>query len=419
MVRWILVSAVLCLLAVSPAWAASAENCTACHRTSLKGVHAELACSACHGEAATTLARPSAAITRASGCVGCHPGYDALFDQAMSARAAEKAFVDQSYGRADPHFFENNCNACHVSDCLDCHGGDGHDIAPATQEACLRCHKGYFTGSEYLGRAPREDHKRYQRGKSIRGEKYLKMLPDLHAEIGLGCPDCHSMQSLVAGRPAAKQCRDCHQPSERVIEHRISAHLDKLECYACHSAWAPQEYGTFYLRLGADNPAAKKFRLRKQKGSEYLKSAYLKQQNAPPLGLNASGRLSPIRPQFIAYFSDLRNDPPVGAENRLLTAQWKAFFPHTIRSGTVMCDGCHNDARRFLLEKAEDRIYRVDLDGLGLSSFWNRAGQQVVNGAFLEPARFEAMSARSADYTRAYVEKWKSLVDRVEDSSKD
>ncbi|MBE0598216.1 MAG: cytochrome C, partial [Desulfuromonadales bacterium] len=103
----------------------------------------------------------------------------------------------------------------------------------------------------------------------------------------------------LAGRGEVRGCADCHQPDPQVLEHRIGAHLEKLECYACHSAWGAQEYGTFFLRLG-ENPLAEVFRVRREPGSEYLRSAYLKRQDAPPLGRNAAGRVSPIRPQFIA-----------------------------------------------------------------------------------------------------------------------
>ena len=82
-----------------------------------------------------------------------------------------------------------------------------------------------------------------------------------------------------------------------------------------------------------------------------------------------------------------------------------------------MCDGCHNNSRRFLLEAEEDRIYQLEKDGLDLESFWVQEGQEMANGHFLSRERFEAMSRKSPDYTRAYVEKWKNLVNRVETSS--
>ena len=96
----------------------------------------------------------------------------------------------------------------------------------------------------------------------------------------------------------------------------------------------------------SNSPSQKEYRLRKNSG-DYVKSAYLRKQDAPPLGINSRGKVSPIRPEFIVYFTDIRNDRPVGQENRLMAAEWKAFFPHTIRRGTVMCDGCHDNPRRF------------------------------------------------------------------------
>ena len=412
--RWMIVLAALCLLSLSPGLASGAVP-----RSSLEGVHAELACADCHGVDVAKSPRPSSAASRAEGCTGCHEGYDGIFDQVMTTRVAEKAFASQNFGDLDPMFFETNCSSCHVSDCLDCHGGDGHKIARATQNECLGCHKGYFVGREYLGMAPREDRPRYQRGAKFLGETYLKMRPDLHSEIGMECMDCHSMQSLIAGRKAAKGCVDCHQADPQVIEHGIAAHMDKMECYACHSAWAPQEYGTFFLRIGDNPEMAERFRTEGEWTETYLIRAYLRQQNEPPLGVNASGRISPIRPEFIAYYSDLRGKSVPVVENRLLTASWKAFFPHTVRSGTVMCDACHDNRRRFLMEKEEDRIYRIDLDEMGLTSFWNQAGQQVSNGSFVSPQRFSVITEKTAAYSKAYVARWKNLIKRAETSSRE
>ncbi|BCR06084.1 c-type cytochrome [Desulfuromonas versatilis] len=388
---------------------AAGEDCAACHRVAVRGAHGGMECGTCHGGHQEPVA---SATVRAQGCTGCHRGYDTLFDQAMTHRSAEKEFVARTWGRFDPGFFSANCGGCHLTGCLDCHG-DGHAISRPGKQACQRCHKGYFAGSEFDGRAPREDHQRYLRGADGEGEPYLKMLPDLHAELGMQCADCHSMASLAQGAKSSRGCADCHDADSAVPEHRVAAHLEKLECYACHSAWAAQEYGTFYLRLG-EGPAREYFQALPAAGAGYVRSAYLRQQNAPPLGVNARGRVSPVRPQFIAYLSDLRGGRG-GEENRLLEARWQAFFPHSVRSGSLMCDGCHGAPRRFLLEPPEARIYRIDLDGLGLSSFWAQEGQQVGNGAFLDPARFPGLSAKNAEFRRLYVEKWKKLVDRVEE----
>lgn len=405
----------VCFLTVNAADCSAAENCTVCHRVTLKGIHANLSCLSCHESEVKTLGNPAAAMNRSAGCVRCHRGYGALFDHAMATRKSEKLFVERTIGKFDPGFYQKNCNSCHLSSCTDCHGGSGHNIAKPEDRSCFTCHKGYFVGTDYYGMAPREDSLRYQRGEIAYGETYLKMTPDVHAEAGIKCGACHSMKSLVAGKKSSKACLDCHKPSNKIIEHRISAHLEKMECYACHSAWTPQEYGTFYLRF-ADSPSQDYYRLRNNAGN-YVKSAYLRKQDSPPLGLNVRGKVSPIRPEFLLYFTDIKNDRPVGVENRLLAAEWKAFFPHTIRRGTVMCEGCHDSPRRFIMEPPGERIYQLQADGMTLPSFWDRSGQKVTNGDFFPVSRNLQLKKKSPAYQRAYLEKWQNLIKHVENSS--
>lgn len=406
---------VACFLLLSLGTAPAAERCRDCHRIIIGGIHGELPCLACHLDESKTVADPASAEGGAIGCVGCHKGYAALFSHAMGTRSGERAFVERSFAKGDPAFFEKKCNSCHLRGCTDCHGGKGHRLEKAGSDACLACHKGYFVGWDYFGRAPREDSLRYQRGEEANGEHYLKMTPDVHAGAGLGCGSCHSMTSLAAGKSSSKGCLECHKVNRKVVEHRIAAHLEKMECYACHAAWAPQEYGTFYLRF-AESPSQDRYRVRENDG-EYVKSAYLRKQDAPPLGINGRGKVSPIRPQFIGYFTEIRNDRAVGEENRLVAAEWKAFFPHTIRRGSVLCEGCHDTPRRFILEKEEERIYDLQKDGMTLRSFWDREGQRVVNGGFLPLPRYRLLTTKSPSYQRAYLEKWQRLINRVENSS--
>ena len=417
MVRSMMLCIAACFLLLSAAGAWGVENCTDCHKTVVKGVHAGVPCLSCHLDESATLGNPASMESRAAGCVGCHRGYHKLFDHAMATREKELRFVARSFGREDGEFFGKNCNSCHLQGCTDCHGGKGHDIARPKDRDCFTCHKGYFVGTDYYGMAPREDSMRYQRGEVAFGEAFLKMTPDVHAEAGLTCGDCHSMGSLVAGRKASKGCLQCHEAKRTVLEHRITAHLEKMECWACHSAWAAQEYGSFYLRF-TDSPSQEYYRVRRdQTGEDYVKSAYLRKQDAPPLGLNDRGRVSPIRPQFIGYFTDIKNDRNIWEENRLLAAEWKAFFPHTVRRGTVMCEGCHDNPRRFVLEPEADRIYSLAADGMTLSSFWDQSGQRVANGAFLPAARYRELSRKTPAYRRGYLEKWQTLINHVETSS--
>jgi len=360
--------------------------------------------------AAATLARHRRAD--AASCRGCHPGAERVLSGVMGSRAGERAFAHRAMGGDGDRFFDASCSGCHVTGCADCHGAGASFVARPPDEACMRCHRGDRVGWDYHGRGAREDHERYQRGVVADGEAVLKMRPDVHAERGMGCADCHTMRSLEEGRRAAKQCRDCHPTvSMQVPEHAIAAHLDKLECYACHSAWASQEYGTFLVRTPSPEAAAAFAAL--PRWGEWVKSAVLHRQDAPPLGLDERGRVSPIRPEYVLFATD----PTRGWENRLLAAEWTSFFPHSVRPGSVACQGCHDDARRFVLEDPRDRVYRPELDGLPLRSFWDRTGQTMRRGAFFPADRFRAMDRRTPAYIREDLRRWQAILDHVDRSS--
>jgi hypothetical protein len=349
---------------------------------------------------------------REAACVSCHREARGVLTGVMGTRAPERAFAHRAMGHGGDAFFAASCTGCHVTRCADCHGSGAAFAAKPADDACLACHRGYWTGWEYHGHAVREDHERYQRGPLANGEHALKMLADVHAERGIGCADCHTMRSLQEGRRTGRTCRDCHpKPSPRVPEHAIVAHLDKMECWACHSAWGSQEYGTFLVR--PRTPEQQQAFSPLPQWGEWRKSAYLKRQDAPPLGLDARGLVSPLRPQFILFATD----PKRGWENRLLVSEWKPFFPHTIRRGTTTCLGCHDTPRRFLLENDRDRIYRPDEDGLPMRSFWNREGQVVRGGAFFPPDRYRAMNRKSPTFVREHLKQWQDILDRVDRSS--
>ena len=58
-----------------------------------------------------------------------------------------------------------------------------------------------------------------------------------------------------------------------------------------------------------------------------------------------------------------------------------------------------------------------DQDGLPLRSFWSRAGQTVVNGAFLPPERHTRMNRKTPDYVREHLRQWQNLLDRADPRS--
>ncbi len=338
-------------------------------------------------------------------CVRCHETARGVLSGPMATREGERRFALQAFGAGGDRFFAESCAGCHVTGCADCHGDDPHRAGRPGNEACLRCHRGYSVGWEYEGRAPREDHARYRRGATDHGEPFLRMLPDVHFERGIACAGCHTMSSLQEGKRVGKSCRECHSPSASSPEHAIAGHLEKMTCAACHAAWAAQEYGTFLVRPGTEEQKEAFSPL--PAWGPWRKSAHLKRQDSPPLGLDQKGLVSPVRP----FFTLLATDPKAGWENRLLAAEWRAVSPHTIRRGTVACGGCHDNRRRFLLEKDAERLYRLERDGLPLRSYWSRDGQTLVNGSFFPVERFDRMNARTPEYKRRVVSRWQHLLD--------
>lgn len=373
-----------------------------------------LAASAAPGAAPASAPAPAPQALAVQQCLACHSAMGQVLAGAMATRARERAFAARAFGREEgERFFAESCSGCHVGGCADCHGAGAHPVGPPPDDACLACHRGYFVGWDYHGRAPREDHERYRRGPLAQGEPFLGMLPDVHQERGMACADCHTLHGTGGGSAVAtKACGDCHaRPAPEVPEHAIAMHLERMECVACHAAWAPQEYGTFLVRAESEEQQEAFAPL--PAWGPWRKSAYLKRQDAPPLGLDARGKLAPIRPQFVLFATDLGR----GFENRLLAAEWKAFTPHTVRRGSVACGGCHDTPRRFLLEADADRLYLPDRDGLALRSFWSREGQTLVNGTFLPGHRFTLMNRKTPQYVRQHLRQWQKLLDRADPSS--
>lgn len=371
--------------------------------------HGGLYCISCHS------GKSPLAFQETAGCVVCHTSEKRIFEHSMATRHGEKSFVQRSYAKFDSNFWDKNCSSCHIKSCNDCHEKGKENIKP-TVAICQRCHKGYYTGWDYSGRAPREENMRYQRGIVVEGETFLKMLPDVHYTKGMTCGVCHSMNSLADGRKSSKNCLDCHRINTKILEHSIPSHLQKLECYACHSAWGAQEYGTFYLRF-RDQRMKEEFDLMPGASLEYLKSAYLKRQDAPPLGINIRGKVTPIRPMFIAYYTDIMTARNGGPENILLAAEWRAYFPHTIQRGTVTCEGCHDNPTRFMLEPESRRIYNLQKDGMTLQSFWNQEGQKITNGSFMSSSGYDQLHKKTTAYKKASIKKWQNILKQGADSS--
>jgi len=408
----------LCLTESGFALEKTDKNCAACHKERVTGVHAKQKCETCHAPNKEHFDKAADFSVSAKGCLNCHKEYAGILNSPMVHRSAEKAYVDRTYGRVDGQFWNKNCQNCHVQSCLICHdGGSPHAIKKPATDNCQECHRDYYAGIEYSGYGQREDHERYSRGKEHKGGKYASMLPDVHHTKGMQCGECHSMKSLAEGKTFSKTCTDCHAMNKNSsVEHSIPQH-SRMECYTCHSAWANQEYGTFWIYL-QNTKFAEYFRWVKRPHLDYAKSSHTKQYADFPIGVNARKKYSPLRPQYIAFVTHIKDDKVVGKDNEMLSAEFRAVFPHTVRRETVMCESCHADARRLMRERKEDRLYLTDKDGLPFDSFYNFKGFKVVNGRFVNDSEYKRIVTKNKEYKKASMKKWRQVTDLVESAGK-
>lgn len=173
----------------------------------------------------------------------------------------------------------------------------------------------------------------------------------------------------------------------------IPAHMESMECYACHADWAPQCYGCHVTMdysqgkmdvdwisnansagpdgLTADGPL----------GTNGLKSAgkasetrsYLRWET-PVLGINGEGRVTPLMPGCQVISTVIGKDGSVLAKNEIWnTPEGKGIDhspvqPHTAGRQARTCESCHSNPKtlgygvergRFMLGYENDLI--VDL----------------------------------------------------------
>jgi hypothetical protein len=236
--------------------------------------------------------------------------------------------------------------------------------------------------------------------------------PDVHFEAGMHCIDCHLGEALhgdgrirtYTGHAVAIECEDCHGSAteeatgvtragarlphferdaqgdtwligrvdgqrhplsqiKRLLEaagpdsemHRAMgrtgdgfSHLDRMECYTCHSAWAPTCFGC-HLSVDMSQPQPNQINGRSTPGLVSAASGPIR-TDLLLLMLNTEGRISPSMPAVRMFVSATSGE----GEARLDRAArrgpngepgmgHRAFFPHTVarRSPWMSCDRCH------------------------------------------------------------------------------
>ncbi len=143
----------------------------------------------------------------------------------------------------------------------------------------------------------------------------------------------------------------------------VPRHMDRMECYACHGAWAPQCYGChikvdFSKGKGIDWVASST-----PEGKEVAIPGQITQETgyqrweAPVLGINGEGRVSPLIPGCQVVYTVINEngnllihnaapENPIEAERlgqtRIpLAIDMAPVQPHTSSPGARRCESCH------------------------------------------------------------------------------
>ncbi len=218
------------------------------------------------------------------------------------------------------------------------------------------------------------------------------------------------------------------QNPEKAIAAKIRApdHTSKIECYGCHSAWAPQCYGchvkvdfsgkktaTDWVAAGntnfPDGHTAESLRDAKPPvapgvafGKTSENRSYLRWEN-PVLGINGEGRVSPIIPGCQQITTVVAPDGEVLVYNKIWrTAQGQEgggeqgqrgldmapAAPHTTAREARECTSCHATAKALGYGTHDGRYLRGYTEGIYVD-IMNEKGQLMT-----KTARFQISPVR-------------------------
>jgi len=363
---------------------------------------------------------------RASGCAACHVLYD---DDGRYKGADEAIRIEGERPKAPPRPRLHRVTT---------------KIPPYQ---CIHCHnRGGRTGVSYIGTmesdgygSPWSTKPGVKGARKIHGKYYNHLQPDVHFEKGMFCIDCHTERdvhgdgNLYSKKEQAVEieCQDCHgspgqkgRPilssgkrieglafqDDKVVLHLkrgttlvvpqvediissgpsrardamgIPAHMKRMECYACHSRWAPQCYGchaqqdTSTSSLDWINPTGYQDPTRAGKAAFRARTAYKWRETRsflrweePALGINSEGLVSPFIPGCQVIFTQIGPDGKCRVHNKIYKTRDGIYAiatnpiqPHTTSKQARSCESCHASKKALGLGRG---LYDTNANGIDL-----------------------------------------------------
>jgi hypothetical protein len=339
-------------------------------------------CTSCH------LWTPAKALRgnfRATGCAACHMPYgeDGKYAGGDVIMSKEKA------GRPLRHQLTK---AIPVTQCATCHNG------------------GSRAGMNLRGmmEAPPEGRQTFVYDQDLlHGHAYTQQIPDVHFARGMACIDCHTEREVHGdGRIYVKRqyeveirCESCHGTPDRLATGMTSqgrklrnvfiasepnrtglvnlvskltgavhpipqlarlpqqpsghdpVHLAKMECFTCHTAWAPTCYGC-HIKMdytAYKDPVNVSF---DHMANEHSKQGWFRltagvrfADPEPILGMSWRGKVVPFVSRAQPLFTYVNPAGQTEYEFKKLGFAHNPIVPHTVTKAVRSCDSCHGNPR--------------------------------------------------------------------------
>ena len=314
-----------------------------------------------------------------------------------------------------------------------------HRITRTVNETqCLHCHnRGGRTGVSYIGTIESDGYGTPWRADGskqgkLHGKNYNHLQANVHYEAGMTCIDCHTMLELHGdGNIYLKredalevECEDCHGTMQErtnmqtsrgnvmdnlkkvgddiiltakltgkehtvpqlveaelsneayVAKVSVAAHMEKLECYACHARWAPQCYGCHAKqdigkpsgdwlsgKEGGDPSKMSNKDNREQTAFAWNESRSYVRWESPALGINTEGKVSTYIPGCQLIFTQVKGEDGIVNNKVFVTVDGTSGIshtpiqPHTTSKKARTCVDCHANPKALGLGSG---IYNVE-----------------------------------------------------------
>ena len=341
------------------------------------------------------------------------------------------------YIQADVHHLPDNadgnprgsmlCMDCHTS--VDVHG-DGRIFGTTLAQVEIECSDCHGTTRAYpwelpLGYMDEFADGPHDPGPAGRRARGVAMEPDEAAQLGVVYPVEQGYLLTARGNPFGNVVRrgerevvlhaatgvDLKVPLLKAMKEdgrlgeaaltamdRVSRHMERMECYSCHSTWAPQCYGCHlkadyqagaeaqdwiatgdahrpdgtvpsYRDRGAAMPTAP--------GKTVESRGYMRWED-PVLGVNGEGRVTPIIPGCQPVVTIVGPQGESVVHGKVWTVEgvpgidMSPVQPHTVDARARRCESCHTNPKamgygiedgRFLQGYDRDRVVDIEVDG--------------------------------------------------------